>query len=162
MQFLEGQIVEITQRVWTSMFGVEIRHLEGSRDDPGAERLLTAWVTTMGDWNGALALECSPGLARQAAAAMMDLEIDEASEADSRDVLGELANIIGGNVKALIGSSGLSAPTVAEVVDDEFHFPHCRVVSRVHFHVKDHRFVVKLMKTKPRESETYSLETSAS
>ncbi|GIV00952.1 MAG: hypothetical protein KatS3mg014_2567 [Actinomycetota bacterium] len=51
-----------------------------------------------------------------------------------RDAIGEVANVAGGNVKALIGTHCLlSLPTVTEGVDLRLSVPGMRVVAEVGF-----------------------------
>jgi chemotaxis protein CheX len=71
----------------------------------------TSSVTISGAWEGAVLFELCPGLDRLLAAAMFQAE--KLGEDDVGDAIGELANIIGGNVKGLLlEPSRLSLPTV--------------------------------------------------
>jgi CheY-specific phosphatase CheX len=76
---------------------------------------LTAIVYMTGSWTGAFLFEC--GAADACRLAGWFLSIDPPMVVDSlvRDVLGEIANIIGGNAKcALTTSTVLSPPTVID------------------------------------------------
>lgn len=68
---------------------------------PDAE-MWTAWVRISGGWDGAVALNCPPELARMAAVSMFSVEPDGATLQDAREALAELINIVGGNLKALL------------------------------------------------------------
>ncbi len=59
-------------------------------------------VSITGTWHGHVVYASSNTAAKQAAAAFMAMEPDEVSQEDVSDVLGELANIVGGNVKAML------------------------------------------------------------
>lgn len=65
----------------------------------------TACVTIRGMWNGAVTLSCQHDLAVAATCAILDMCPTDVSEEDTEDVMGELANVIGGNLKALISAS---------------------------------------------------------
>jgi len=90
---------------------------------------LAGAVKVRGPWCGTIAVFCSPQLARRVAEAMLEVSREKASPDDLRDVLGELANVLGGNVKSVLpGPSHLSLP-FTEVVergvqtgDSEFWF----------------------------------------
>jgi chemotaxis protein CheX len=70
-------------------------------------------VSITGSWHGHLVYACSTLAAKRAAAAFLAMEVDEVGQEDIQDVLGELANIIGGNVKAMLPNGCfLSLPTV--------------------------------------------------
>ena len=59
-------------------------------------------MSITGSWTGHVVYACSTVAARRAAAAFLAMESDEVSQEDLSDVLGELANIVGGNVKAML------------------------------------------------------------
>jgi len=74
---------------------------------------LTATVHLGGAWTGAVLLECSRGLARYLAGRFLLIEPPTEVDDMVRDVLGELTNMIGGNLKcALAEGIQLSTPTV--------------------------------------------------
>jgi chemotaxis protein CheX len=81
---------------------------------PDEERL-TGCVHITGEWRGAVLVEASDELSREAASAMFATPVADLSADEIADSLGELANMIGGNVKSLLpGPSTLSTPTVAQ------------------------------------------------
>jgi chemotaxis protein CheX len=115
MQYLEGEIRQITEWVWSSMLERELLFdPSGTWPLQKANSLLSS-VKITGDWEGAVALQCSPALAHQLAANMFKLPPQETSHADIYDALGELTNMIGGNIKALLPNpSRLSLPLVED------------------------------------------------
>lgn len=104
------EVVEVTHGVLFPLLG-EVDQLADSEDVP--DRLWRASVTISGTSNGLVAVDCSEELARRLASAMFDSPESELSEAEVLDSLGEIANIIGGNIKALLpGPSTLGLPKV--------------------------------------------------
>jgi chemotaxis protein CheX len=72
-------------------------------------------VRLRGTWNGVVALACPMELARQAAAIMFAVEPGAITEEQARDALGELTNMVAGNLKSLLpGPTSLELPTVLE------------------------------------------------
>lgn len=72
-----------------------------------------ASVSITGSWHGHVVVKCSEATARYAAAALLAMEVAEVSEDDVIDALGELANIVGGNVKSTLPSQcAVSLPHV--------------------------------------------------
>jgi chemotaxis protein CheX len=108
-------IITITQAVWSSFLDLELTAV------PYESAVLTgpvliAVVRISGAWEGAVQLECSPDHARAAAAAMFGGGAGTSSDDEARDALGELANIVSGNVKSLLPPpSALSIPDVRPV-----------------------------------------------
>jgi chemotaxis protein CheX len=71
--------------------------------------------------------------ARRAAAAFLAMELDEVSEDDLSDVLGELANIVGGNVKAMLPPGCfLSLPQVVLAPEATTKYPNAERISGVY------------------------------
>ncbi len=79
---------------------------------------MTGIVQISGGFSGAIHLICGRSVIRAAAAQMFSVEEKELVDDDLRDALGELTNMVGGNVKTLLpGSESLSLPTVIEGSD---------------------------------------------
>ena len=101
----------VTNDVWTS-FLANHEPLEWSPAPLAEPEVVRAAVEIRGDWDGAVTLEMSPAAARTAARTM--LTRDEVDDDDVLDALGELVNMIGGNIKSLLPSgSALGLPMVS-------------------------------------------------
>jgi chemotaxis protein CheX len=100
----------VVEEVWSSFLGAEEPLLPGM---PG--ELATGWsaaVTVSGAWDGMISVEVPTEMAEEVTRRM--LAVDEAADEDVADAVGELVNMIGGNVKSLMpGPSALSLPVVA-------------------------------------------------
>lgn len=74
---------------------------------------MAATIHFAGFWSGVLILEVSQALACQFTAHFLSAEPPQAVDDDVRDVLGEIANMIGGNLKsAMAPGASLSLPEV--------------------------------------------------
>lgn len=93
-------LIDITENVWTQFLGVE---LEPDVASPARAECASS-IAINGAWNGVVVVSCSRSLARRAAAAMFHRDYEDMTEPQWRDALNEVANIIGGNVKALLPS----------------------------------------------------------
>ncbi|MCW2856953.1 MAG: chemotaxis protein CheX [Marmoricola sp.] len=104
----------VVEEVWTSFLGAEDPLLPMA---PGT--LDVGWsaaVTVSGEWQGAVSVELPRSMAEEIARRMLGLddEVDSVGDDDVADAVGELVNMIGGNVKSLMpGPSALSLPVVA-------------------------------------------------
>lgn len=107
---LERHLVEITRTVWRCTLGFDVLHLallDSSDRGPQAR----ATVSLRGAWTGQLSVFCSDTLARRAAGVLFGRPPESITAAESLDALGELANMTGGNLKALLpGPCELSTP----------------------------------------------------
>jgi chemotaxis protein CheX len=108
VQALEAMVLEI----WAALVGLPAEVTE--RRDPVGPAALTGSVALSGQWTGRVLLDCDDQLSSTIAGAMFDVDPAAASEEQRRDALGELANVLGGNFKALLGPlhSELALPQV--------------------------------------------------
>lgn len=105
-------LLMLTENVWSSVLMLPFAESE----PPGGDTpLMVGRIRFAGAWVGHLDVRCTPGTAWQVAAAMLMLEPSELAETDVRDALGELANIVGGNLKAIMPQpTHISLPTVSD------------------------------------------------
>jgi chemotaxis protein CheX len=109
-----SDIIEITREVWSSFLSLEIEPVDA--DSAPLEGLrITGVVSISGAWQGSVVLECAHAHAVAAAEAMFAADPGSLSDDEVGDALGELTNMVGGNVKSLLPApSALSIPSVAE------------------------------------------------
>lgn len=80
---------------------------------PGNEHLLGT-IQIKGAWDGEVVIRTSEALARQLAQEMLQVPQGELKDEDIVDVLAEVTNMIGGNIKSQLDSpSSLTLPSVA-------------------------------------------------
>lgn len=103
-------VITITRDVWLSFLDLELEAvpLEAAVLS-GA--VMAAAVRISGAWEGSVRLECAQGYAEALAARMFSVEAGEVSGEHACDALGELANVVTGNIKSLLPApSALSMP----------------------------------------------------
>lgn len=115
MFFSEADIRDVTQSVWDLVLHLPAEpSAQHAAPRSGAE-VLSGSVHIQGSWSGTITLSCLPELAQNAAAAMFNAPAEGLPAADVLDAMGELANMIGGNVRALLPEPcQLSLPSVGE------------------------------------------------
>ena len=102
------ELLEVTHGVLFPLMG-EIETVTQT-ESPGSE-LMRGSVTIEGQSHAIVTVDCSETLARLLGGAMFEAEPSTLSREDVADALGEIANIIGGNIKALLpGPSRLGLP----------------------------------------------------
>ncbi|GAB4010144.1 chemotaxis protein CheX [Nocardioides ultimimeridianus] len=108
----------VADEVWRALLG-EDEELTARAVPPGtpfdAPGTWSAAVSVSGEWQGTITVELSADIAARLTAQMLALPPGEdAADADLADAVGELVNMVGGNVKSLMpGPSVLSLPMVA-------------------------------------------------
>lgn len=111
--FTEDLVTEITASVWKAFLpeSDEIIPVPATPSDAS----LTGAVYISGQWNGLVSLTCSSVAATRAAALMFATDVDDVSPSDVLDAVGELVNIVGGNIKGMLPPpTGLSLPSVTD------------------------------------------------
>ncbi len=126
----EDDLAEMVEQVWASYLDPEgVSPLIPTGDDKQATEVHST-VSITGTWHGHLVYASSMLAARKAAAAFLAMEMDEVGQEDVSDVLGELANIVGGNVKAMLPAGCfLSLPTVVLAPDTASYYPAAERIS---------------------------------
>ncbi|WP_183094873.1 chemotaxis protein CheX [Nocardioides stalactiti] len=107
----------VVEEVWSTFVGYE--HPLCVRQVPAGTPLDSGvWsgaVSVTGEWQGAVTVELADDVAVAISRVMLDVDPSESlNDDDVADAVGELVNMIGGNVKSLMpGPSALSLPAVA-------------------------------------------------
>lgn len=108
----------VTEDVWVALLGDEdvlVPRLVPPGAPFDAAGVWSAVVTVSGGWQGVVTIELDDTVARLVTAHMLDIPAGtDATDSDVADAVGELVNMVGGNIKSLMpGPSVLSLPSVA-------------------------------------------------
>ena len=118
--FTEGQaagfVIDATREVFSTMVMMEV-----TDDFPLKEPVrrfkcsITGMVGFAGTYSGVISIHCPVELALKVTSNMLGIDCGEVNE-DLNDAIGEIANMLGGNVKQVLSKGGLdvklSIPTV--------------------------------------------------
>ena len=110
----EPTIESIAQDAWTALVGEEEILLPVPSELPDA--VVSSWVDIVGPWTGSVVLTTGRTTAEDLCRALLGPATPPVlDDEDVADAFGEIANVVGGNVKAALpGPSGLSLPQVGE------------------------------------------------
>ncbi len=125
------EVVQLTQEIWAALVAPQGTPQLELDDLPGHEVLATTDIT--GEWNGTVCVACSRAAARRVTSVMFEIPASDLSETDIADAVGELVNVVGGNIKSLLpGPTVLSLPTVVD--SSELSLPdHLELATEVRF-----------------------------
>ena len=147
---LRASVAQVVETIWTSTLALPA---QPSGAPPAArpdQRTFAGIVQITGAWDGAVAVQCGEGLARQAAITMLGLAPSEVALADIQDTLGELANMTGGNLKALLPEPCvLGLPVVVEGVDFRLRLPGSQQLLQCAFESAGEPFTVTVLERVP-------------
>jgi len=112
-ELLDVETVQsIADEVWPSLVGDGEAFVPVPVAPPA--EVVSAWVTISGPWNGAVVVTCAPATAAALTeSVLMTRPPTVVDDEDVADALGELANVLGGNIKSVLpGSSALGLPQI--------------------------------------------------
>jgi chemotaxis protein CheX len=108
---------------------------------------ITGMVGFAGTYSGVISIHCPVALALKITSSMLGMECEEVNE-DLNDAIGEIANMLGGNVKQVLSKGGLdvklSIPTVISGEDytvTSLSESDCVVIP---FNISEDKFIVGL------------------
>lgn len=121
----------MVEDAWREMCGEDLLLMQEVGDIEG-ERMIAS-VNIEGTFRGSVVLECGFDIARRAASHLFQLPVEEIDREHEGDVLGELANIVGGVIKGAIdGNCSLSLPLVVSGDDLAAAFPGTKPLTAVY------------------------------
>lgn len=146
IEILPSELVQIVESVFGTMLNLEVS--EGATPwFPSADRLTSA-LHLAGDWSGAVLLECNRQQACTFAGRFLSMDPPQAVDDDVRDVLGELANMIGGNLKCVLTSGiRLSMPSVVDGSNYGLRICGAQVRERISFQCPEGVFWITVLTT---------------
>lgn len=105
------------KNVFSTMLSIDLEpSTEPSQPSISTEETVASAVGFAGPSQGAVCLRMSQEFARISASAMLGLAVEELGEAEVSDVIGELTNMVAGDLKSKLGEAGaawqLTVPTV--------------------------------------------------
>jgi chemotaxis protein CheX len=134
IEVTEEDLFASTANIWFSTLEMDVRRAESAIPlRQGGEPMATGCVNIYGGWEGVLVIDCPTSLARAAAGRMLSVPAAEIAPADLQDAVGELTNIIAGNIKNdFPGECRLSLPVVTEGSDYTVHVGSGRLFCEVY------------------------------
>lgn len=149
---LAAYVIEATREVFSTM--VMMDPVDDYPLEEPVKRFqcsITGMVGFAGIYSGVISIHCPVALALKMTSNMLGMECDEINE-DLNDAIGEIANMLGGNVKQVLSKGGLdvklSIPTVIageEYTVNSLSDSDCVVIP---FHIDENKFIVGLTLTK--------------
>ncbi len=111
----DGDLEQVVEMVFVTMMGTEAAPAADGAGGKIPAGAFTAEVRMAGAWEGAVRIDFPATLACRLTASFLGIEEPAGVNADVLDVLGEVANMIAGNLKGLLRPGiRISAPWVRE------------------------------------------------
>ncbi len=139
-----SDLLQMTEVVWSTVLGLPLeQRTETDAKAPG----ITGCVHITGAWEGVLLIFAAGELGRTLAASMFAMDAAEVTESETIDAICEIANILGGNIKALVPQpSLLSLPSTLDGPRANQHFPRTREVCGLNLTCEGEQLSVLVLK----------------
>jgi len=148
VEVLPSELAQIVESVFGTMLNLDVAQCEAPWF-PSEDRL-TSSIHLAGDWSGAVLLECNEQQACRFAGRFLAMDPPEAVDDVVRDVLGEMANMIGGNLKCIL-SPGIQLSMPSVIIGSDYSLRVCgaKVRERLTFHSAEGVFWSTLLTMQP-------------
>ncbi len=134
---------QLTEQACDGMLGLPIAPCDDARNS--FDFALSAQIKISGDAEALLSLHSEASFARHLAATMYMAESNALEEDEINDALGELVNIIAGNIKGMCpGETFLSLPCVGQSLADEPDTTPAENIVEVRGTCEGHGFTMRL------------------
>jgi chemotaxis protein CheX len=135
MRIHREDLETVVASVFDTMMGLEVQ--PWSEPYPGSAGMLTASVYLTGEWKGAACVHAEPLQACAFAGRFLGVSAPQSISDDVRDVMGELANMIAGNLKCTLAPGiRVSVPSVTDGPEYSLRICGTRVIYRAGFHTE--------------------------
>lgn len=146
MLVAEADVAVLVDEIWLTTLGLATHRLDPKTTLPLEAATLDGIINITGGWQATVALQVPKALAARIASVMFRLDGEKPTTEDMQDAIGELTNMLGGNIKALLaGDCHLSLPAVVEGKGYTVRVPTSHVVERFAFECEGMPAVVNLM-----------------
>lgn len=145
MSAFDGALQQITGLVWDTTLSLPLVEEDPFRLAHERGEILAGVVRISGNWDGAVAVQCTRRMAAKLARVMFSLDGADPGTGEIRDALGEVGNMVGGNFKALLEEPNvLSIPEIHAAEDFRLHIPGMSQILQAAFRSEDEPIAVSV------------------
>ena len=140
----EAEIRQFVTDTWSSLLGMKASPTDKPFKPNDKKNTLAGCVQIAGEWQGSITLYAPRELGKKVAATIYGLDQAEVNDQQIQDVIGEVTNIIAGNIKSILPSPcSISLPSVA-ITDYDLTHPDSETMISVNFDSEGLPFLVAM------------------
>lgn len=141
----EVEISNFVTDIWSTFLNLKVFPTDIPFKAKGKDNTLAGCVQITGEWQGTITLYAPREIGKKIAGIMFSLDETELDSQQIQDVIGEITNIIAGNIKSLLPAPcSISLPSVA-VTDYDLHHPGSEMLTAVNFDCEGLPFLVVML-----------------
>jgi len=146
---LKGFCTNSTRSVFHTMLSMEVSPVEANPSMELSGSKIVGCVSFTGEVTGSICVHVSKQFARVMTASMLGMELDEVEDDEEiQDVVGEVSNMVGGDMKSKLCDSGfpcvLSIPSVTSGSDFKIESKGWMRHEKIAFHQQDQLSMVEV------------------
>ena len=144
---IQDKMIDATKEIFSSMVMMEISVSEVLTEHGPLTDTITGMIGLAGTHKGILAVHIPYNVAKAITSSFLMMDVEEINE-DVHDAVGEIANMLGGNVKTILSEKGrdidLSLPST--ISGSQYSFQSDKEVEKVivNFDTGDGHFLVEM------------------
>jgi chemotaxis protein CheX len=130
---ISDKIIESAKEIFSSMVMMEIAvNGELTENSPALHESISGVIGLAGTHKGVLAIHIPNKVAMAITSAFLGMDVEEINE-DVEDAVGELANMLGGNVKSILSEKGrdISLSLPSTITGQEYDFQPTKEAERI-------------------------------
>ena len=104
---IAGEIFKGTQDVFSTMLSVELEREDFTDNYSDIQSNMTSMIGLGGGIRGVLAIHCPAAIAKAITGSFLGMEVEDLDD-DVKDAIGEIANMVAGNLKVSYAAIGLN------------------------------------------------------
>jgi len=141
----QTEISQFVTDIWSTFLNKKVSTTDKPFEPKGKDNTLAGCVQITGKWQGTVTLYAPREIGKKVAATIYGLKETEVDNQQVQDVIGEITNILAGNIKSLFPAPcSLSLPSVA-ITDYKLHHPGSQTLTAVNFDCEGLPFLVVLL-----------------
>ena len=141
----EAEISQFVTDTWSSLLGMKASPTDKPFKPDDKKNTLAGCVQIAGEWQGSVTLYAPRELGKKVAATIYGLDQAEVNDQQIQDVIGEVTNIIAGNIKSILPSPcSISLPSV-EIIDYSPDQSESEKATAVNFECENLSFLVVMI-----------------
>lgn len=146
MPFLIEELIQYTQFTWSSILEVDVEQVDEEFEE-NLDNDINACVLISGAWKGMVVMSFHLKLAKAVAIKMFDLKDEKPTDDHLIDAVGEIINMIGGNLKALVSHPSFLSLPIVSMNGHSIFFPCTQEVCKSVFNCKGQQFRITVLQS---------------
>ena len=146
MAFLLEDLIQYTQFTWSSILEVDVQQVQQDFKE-NLDTDIIACVLISGEWKGMVVMSYHLKLAQAVAIKMFDLKDEKPTDEYLTDAVGEIINMIGGNLKALLPQPSFLSLPIVSMNGNNVLFPCTKEICHSVFNCKGQQFKITVLQS---------------